>query len=236
MSGSAPPDRFEALLAFYEQRGYHHRLGAGERPAVLVVDFSRAFTEGDSVFPGGDFRREMAQTLRLLEAARGAFPVFFTTLAYGPDMKDAGWWATKVPWLRACQAATRWVEIDPALGVRPEETVIVKKFPSAFHGTDLDARLAAHGIDTLIVAGCTTSVCVRATVVDALQHGYRPLVAAEAVGDFVPEVHQIHLLDLDARYADVLGVEDVLGYLRQTRARPAAPGFTPRTLPTENRR
>jgi nicotinamidase-related amidase len=215
MTGApAPRDRFDALLAFYRQRGYGYTLGPGQRPAVLVIDFSRAFTGGHAEFPGGNFDRELAQTCRLLAAARGAFPVLFTTIAYAEDLHDAGLWARKVPWLEVCRRTSALVAIDPVLEVRSEEPVIVKRNPSAFHGTDLEGRLTALGVDTLVVAGCTTSVCVRATVVDAMQHGFRTLVAAEAVGDFVPEMHELHLRDLGARYADVLSTDQVLAYLR----------------------
>ena len=208
-------DRLDRVLDFYAGRGYRGRMGAGTHPALLVVDWSRAFTESAAEFPGADFAGELKQTRRLLEAARGRAPVLFTTIAYGADMTDAGLWVVKVPWLRCCQLGSRAVDIDPAVAPAPGERVIVKKFPSSFHGTGLDADLRAAGVDTLIVAGCTTSVCVRATVVDALQHGYRTLVAAEAVGDFVPELHRVHLADLDARYADVTPVDEVVAYLTQ---------------------
>ena len=97
---------------------------------------------------------------------------------------------------------------------RPDEPVIVKKFPSAFFRTDLNDRLQALGIDTIVLAGCTTSVCVRATAIDAMQHNYRTLIAAEAVGDLDPALHAVHLRDLDARYADVMSVDDLLSYFR----------------------
>jgi maleamate amidohydrolase len=209
-------DRLDALLGFYATRGYGHRIGPGRTPALLVIDWSRAFTQRDAGFPGGDFTRELAETRRILDAARGRVPTFFTTIAYEAGMSDAGLWVEKIPWLKACQLGAEAVDIDPALGLTSGDTVIVKKFPSAFHGTDLAMRLTRHGVDTLIVAGCTTSVCVRATVVDAMQHGYRTLVAREAVGDFLPDLHRLHLADLDSRYADVVGVEDVISYLRST--------------------
>jgi nicotinamidase-related amidase len=208
-------DGLDRVLDFYTQRGYTSRVGAGARPALLVIDFSRAFTESAATFPGGDFTGELAATARLLEAARGRAPVLFTTIAYTADMRDAGLWYVKVPWLARCQLGSPAVEIDPAVAPRPGERVIVKKFPSAFHGTGLDAQLRGWGVDTLVLAGCTTSVCVRATAVDALQHGYRALVAAEAVGDFVPEVHRVHLADLDARYADVMAVPEIVTYLQR---------------------
>lgn len=204
----------DELLGFYDQRGYDRRLGFGARPVLVVVDFSRAFTGGRTEFPGGDFGPQMAQARRLLDKARtGAIPVFFTTIAYDEPLRDAGLWGAKVPWLEHCKAGSLLVEIDASLDRRPGEPVIVKKYPSAFFGTDLEARLAEHRTDTLILAGCTTSVCVRATAIDAMQRGLRPVVAAEAVGDFNRALHMAHLKDLHARYADVVPVDEVLAYL-----------------------
>ena len=210
-----PQARVEEVLRFYRSRGYDHRVGFGARPAILVIDFSRAFTGGRSEFPGGNFSREIAQTLRMLEPARrgSAVPVMFTTIAYDEPLRDAGLWGKKVPWLEHCRAGTPMVEIDPALGVRPGEPVIVKKFPSSFHGTGLQEMLAEKGVDTLILAGCTTSVCVRATALDAMQNGLRCVLAAEAVGEFDAALHALHLVDLDSRYADVVSVDDVVQYL-----------------------
>jgi len=200
------------ILAFYTQRGYGHRIGMGQRPAIIVIDFSCAFTQAGD-FPGGNFDAELRQTRRLLDAARGRFPIVYTTIAYEPHLRDAGFWKVKVPWLAHCKLGSQAVEIDAALGATPGEAVIVKKFPSAFHGTDLDARLRRDDIDTLIITGCTTSVCVRATALDAMQHGYRALVGREAVGDFNAAVHAVHLTDIGARYADVVGVTELLGDL-----------------------
>lgn len=212
MSDSGSMDE---LLRFYDERGYDRRLGFGARPAIAVIDFSRAFTGGRSEFPGGDFGPEMAQTRRLLDEARPrAIPVFFTTIAYEEPLRDAGLWGAKVPWLEHCRAGTALVEIDSALAPGPAEPVIVKKYPSAFFGTDFEARLAAQRIDTLVLAGCTTSVCVRATAIDAMQRGYRPVVVAQAVGDFNRALHTAHLKDLSARYADVVSADEVLAYLR----------------------
>ena len=209
-----PSARVAELLRFYENRGYDRRVGMGDRPAVLVIDFSLAFTGGRSDFPGGDFGQEISQTLRILqEARRGKVPVFFTTIAYDDPARDAGLWGKKVPWLEHCRAGTRLVEIDPALDARPGEPVIVKKFPSAFYGTGLEAMLQAAGVDSLIIAGCTTSVCVRATAIEAMQRGLRTIIAAEAVGDLDRALHAVHLADLDARYADVVTVDEVVRHL-----------------------
>ena len=205
----------EHLLHFYDKRGYGRRIGMGRAPAVLVIDFSIAFTGGRSEFPGGDFKAEIAQTLRILKEARGKkLPVFFTTIAYEDPARDAGYWGKKVPWLEHCRAGTRLVEIDPSLERQPTEPVIVKKFPSSFYGTALEEMLRKQGVDTLVLCGCTTSVCVRATALDAMQHGYRAIVAAEAVGEFDAGIHALNLADLNARYADVMPVDEIVHALR----------------------
>ncbi len=222
-SGKTVPGA-EAILRFYDARGYRHAIGPGLRPAVLVVDFSNAFTRGVSSFSGGNFPSEIGQTRRLLGAARErGVLVLYTTIAYADPARDPGLWGVKIPWLAACHLGSPAAAIDAALDPRPEEPVIVKKFASAFFDTDLDARLKATGVDTIVLAGCTTSVCVRATAVDALQYGYRTLIAAEAVGDFDAALHAVHLRDLDTRYADVMSVDSLVTYL-QTIDAPAKPG------------
>lgn len=207
------------MLRFYRERGYHRRVGFGKRPAIVVIDFSRTFTGGRSDFPGGEFSREIRQTLRMLEVARRtrAVPVMFTTIAYDEPVVDSGLWGKKVPWLEHCKAGTPMVEIDPELDVRPGEPVIVKKYPSAFFETALEPMLRRQNVDTLILAGCTTSVCVRATALDAMQRGFRTVLAAEAVGEFDASLHALHLADLDSRYADVVPVDEVVKYLEAAR-------------------
>ncbi|MFM7567377.1 MAG: isochorismatase family protein, partial [Betaproteobacteria bacterium] len=176
----SPATSLDQLLAFYTERGYSSRVGAGRMPALIVIDFSLAFTGGKSEFPGGRFDQEVAQALRLADAFRSvALPVMFTTIAYDDPATGAGWWGVKVPWLHHCKTGSALVEIDPRLQRRPDEAVIVKRFPSSFFQTDLDHRLKQSGCDTLVIAGCTTSVCVRATALDAMQYGYRALLAAE---------------------------------------------------------
>ena len=213
----------ERILKFYDSRGYRGSVGTGKRPAVVVIDFSNAFTRGAAQFPGGDFSAELGQTRRLVEDARKHdVPVFYTTIAYADPQRDSGFWGRKVPWLVHCKAGTEAVGIDPDLHARIDEPVIVKKFPSAFFETDLHQRLRALDIDTLIIAGCTTSVCVRATAIDAMQHHYHTLIAEEAVGDFDPALHAVHLRDLDARYADVLPVDRLLSYFHSLSRSPTS--------------
>jgi maleamate amidohydrolase len=213
----------DGLLDFYDRRGYAYRIGPGSRPAVVVIDFSRAFTEGTGPFPGGDFGTQIAAARRLLDAARAHdAPVYFTTIAYDDPGRDAGFWFVKVPWLGHCKTGSPLIDIDPRLARRASEPVVVKPYPSAFFRTDLEQRLRHEGVDTVVIAGCTTSVCVRATALDAMQRGFRPIVAAEAVGDFDPALHAVHLKDLESRYADVTSVDDIVRMLASLQARGAA--------------
>jgi maleamate amidohydrolase len=203
-----------AAEEFFRARGFARPLGWGKNPAVLVVDFSRGFTDPASPL-GADFSGEIAATRRVLNAARVAgLPVLYSTIAYdAEDARDGGLWTVKIPALGALQAGGAAAEIDPRLGRRDDEPVITKKFASCFFATDLADRLRRAGVDTLIITGCTTSGCVRATAVDAMQHGFRPIVVREAVGDRLAAAHEQSLIDLQAKYADVESVDDVLAHL-----------------------
>jgi nicotinamidase-related amidase len=154
-------------------------------------------------------------TRSTLDAARDAgVPIMFTTVAYDDgDLADAGLWATKVPASATLRTGTAQVELDGRLGRRDGESVVVKKYASAFFGTDLVSRLNARRVDTLLLAGCTTSGCVRATAVDGLQNGFRVMVVREAVGDRLPAAHEQSLADMQAKYADVVSVDRVTDYL-----------------------
>ena len=209
MAGSSA----ESVLAAYKRKGLAARVGFGRRPAVIVVDYIVGFTDRRSPL-AGDFEPELAATRRLLGAARRArVPVFFTTVAYEADLKDAGLFVKKVPSLRYLKQGSRWVEVDPRLGRRKAEILIDKKYASAFFGTSLASTLTALQVDTLIVTGCTTSGCVRATVVDALQHGFRAIVPRECVGDRAPSQHDASLIDIDGKYGDVESVAIVIAAL-----------------------
>lgn len=207
---------WDEILAAYRARGLGGRVGFGRRPAVLVVDLIRGFTDPSSPL-GSDLDEEVAATARLLETARRAgTPVLFTVTAYGPNRADGGLFLAKVPSLEVLERGSPWTELDPRLGAFPEDTVIEKRYASAFFGTPLASTLTAAGIDTLVVAGATTSGCVRATVVDALQHGFRAVVPRQCVGDRAPEAHRANLLDIDGKYGDVVELEECLGYLGRT--------------------
>ena len=191
-----------------------HELGFGRRPAVLAIDLVNAFT--DQQLPlGADLDAVVEQARRVLDRARSAgVPILFTTVAYDDtDLADAGLWAIKVPASASLRAGTPEVELDARLGRRADESVLVKKYASAFFGTDLVSRLNARSVDTIVIVGCTTSGCVRASAVDAIQSGFRPIVVREAVGDRDPGAHEQSLLDLQAKYADVVPVDSVLAHL-----------------------
>ena len=117
-----------------------------ERPVVVVIDFSNAFTRGTSQFPGGDFSAELESTHRLLTGAREwGVPIFYTTIAYADPERNSGFWGKKVPWLSRCKLGSEAVAIDTVLGPRADEPVIVKRFPSAFFETDLHCAFKASG-------------------------------------------------------------------------------------------
>jgi maleamate amidohydrolase len=188
--------------------------GVGRRPALVIIDMNNGFT--DAASPLVCELDDTVEAIRkLLEAARSAeVPVVFTTVSYGKgDKVTAKAFIDKVPVLLTLAAGTRWVEIDERIAPRPEEPVLNKLFASAFFGTPLASLLASHGCDSVIVTGASTSGCVRATVVDVLQHGYRPVVPREAVGDRNPAAHDAALYDIDLKYGDVVALDECLDAL-----------------------
>lgn len=203
----------EAAREVYEKARLGQAVTLGDRPAVLVVDFSCGFTEPESTL-GSDLTPQVEATRRLLDVAReGGLPVVFTTIAFEPSLKDGGLWLRKVPALGELQLGGHWVEIDPRLGAREDETVIVKKGASAFFGTNLASVLVTQGVDSIILCGATTSGCVRATAIDLMQLGWPTIVPRECVGDRAQAPHEANLFDIQAKYADVVSLEDALSYL-----------------------
>jgi maleamate amidohydrolase len=199
---------------FFRDRGFGRPIGFGASPALLVVDLIQGFTNPDLPL-GAPLEDVLAATGVLLEAAREAdVPVYFTTVGYEEqDLGDAGIWARKMEGLMTLRAGTPEVEVDPNLHRRRNEPLISKKYASAFFGTDLLSRLNTRRVDTLLVVGCTTSGCIRATAVDGVQNGLRIMVPREAVGDRSPAAHEQSLFDLDAKYADVVTVAETCSYL-----------------------
>jgi maleamate amidohydrolase len=196
--------------------GFHGRVGLGSRPALIVVDVNRGFTD-----PGSPLVCDLDEVVdairRLLGEARAAgIPVVFTTVSYAEgDKQTAAAFIDKIPALLTLEAGSRWVEIDPRIAPRDDEPVLNKLFASAFFGTTLSSFLTANGCDSLIVTGASTSGCVRATVVDAVQHGYRAIVPHEAVGDRNPDAHAANLYDIDTKYGDVVSVDDLIAQMEQ---------------------
>jgi maleamate amidohydrolase len=198
--------------------GFGGRGGFGRRPALIVVDMTLGFTDPESPL-GSDLDGPVKAIKELLEAARGVeIPVIFTTVAYRESDKLTAAFIDKVPALLTLEAGSRWAEIDPRIAPRTEEPVLNKLFASGFFGTGLSSLLTAASVDTLIVTGATTSGCVRATTVDALQYGFRPVVPREAVGDRNPDAHEANLYDVDAKYGDVVSVDEALKYLEEVSA------------------
>lgn len=206
----------------YENAKLGQAFTFGERPVVLVVDFSRGFTDPECGL-GADMTAEVEATKRVLDAARErGVPVIFTTIGFEPNLKDGALWTQKIPALGDLQIGGKWVEIDPRLERREDETVILKKGASAFFGTNLSAILATQKVDTVVLCGATTSGCIRATAIDLLQNGYPALLPRECVGDRAPEPHEANLVDLQAKYADVVPLEDALSYLQDAKGKVGA--------------
>jgi len=200
--------------ADYQRKGFASRSGYGRSPAFVIVDFINGFTDPTTPL-GGDFAWQINATRQLLDAFRLAkLPVFYTTVAYAADMHDAGVFAKKVPSLAILQYGSPMIEVDARIKPLPGEKVLTKKYASAFFGTSLDLDLRLLGVDTVILAGCTTSGCIRASAVDSLQYGYQTIVVREAVGDRAPGPHEANLFDIDAKYGDVVELADALDYLR----------------------
>ena len=207
----------DALRAQFEESGYARRFGFGEQPALVVVDMIVGFTTDESPL-GADVPDTVEAIGRLLEAARASgTPVFYSTCHWMPTPETGLVWSEKIPTQRLLEPGSKWVEVDERLTPREGETVIVKHYPSCFFGTDLAERIRAAGADTVIVTGMTTSGCVRASVVDSTSSGFRTIVPREAVADRADLPHQASLFDMDAKYGDVMSVQEVVEELR-TRA------------------
>jgi maleamate amidohydrolase len=205
----------EAAAQRYAARGLGQRQGAGHRPALVVVDLNYAFTDPASPLHC-DVDQAIAANVHLLAAAReSGCPIAFTTLEYDEAGEQvAAAFLAKVPALGQLKPGTRWPRIDERIAPGPGEPVLCKLFASAFFGTPLASLLASRQCDTVIVTGASTSGCVRATAVDAVQHGYRVVVPREAVADRAAGPHEASLFDIDSKYGDVVTVAEADALLR----------------------
>ena len=197
--------------------GFDGRLQPGRQPALVMIDLVNAyFTEGSPLFGGEGCLSALRGAATLLEAARtAAIPIIHTCLSYQVGGRDGGVFMRKIPALHGFEVGR-----DPHFGAFPKEvspqageTLVTKQYASAFFGTTMAATLTSLGVDTLLIAGVSTSGCVRATALDACQHGFIPLVVREAVGDRDPGPHEANLYDLQAKYAEVIELSHAQNYL-----------------------
>jgi nicotinamidase-related amidase len=205
----------DTLSDNYATGGFGKSLQPGRRPALLVVDFVRAYlVPGSPLYAGVEAARDACR--ELLAAARAArVPIVHTNVQYQPGGRDGGVFFRKVPALACFEAGAHPDLAAFAEGLEPAagESVITKQYASAFFGTSLASTLTAVGVDTVLIAGVSTSGCVRATAVDACQHGFVPLVVREAVGDRHEAPHAANLFDLQAKYAEVVNLSQAQQYL-----------------------
>ncbi|CAA0081906.1 Maleamate amidohydrolase [Zhongshania aliphaticivorans] len=187
-------------------------IGIVGRPALVLVDMINGFTS--SACPlGTDCPDVVAANAVLLKAFRErGLPVVFTTVVYHND-QQAKVFRSRIPALNCLTPDSNWVQIDPALAPIENERIFEKQWASSFFGTELHEHLSQLGVSSLVVTGLTTSGCVRATVIDGLQHDYAVVVAEEAVGDRNNDAHAANLFDMHAKYADVMKIDDVLRQL-----------------------
>lgn len=203
----------QAVDAYYKERGiFQGRFGFGQRPALVVIDMAYGWT--DPAYAGGSARLDAAvdAIARLLPVARARqVPIYYTTSAIGRSQpKSAADYSPAFrPWdERACA-------IDERLRPQEGELVLAKEHASAFVGTPLIGHLISHRVDTLLITGCSTSACVRATATDAKSYQFRPIIVREAVQDRAEAAHEWTLFDIQARFADVVGLDEALAYLER---------------------
>jgi nicotinamidase-related amidase len=203
---------YDELAVMMRERGFARRVGFGERPAVVVVDLIKAFT--DPRFQTAvDDPAMMSATRALLDGARtaGAATVLVGS-SYEPGRRDAGVWELKLSH-DGMDEGSEGAEFDERLGRNHTDMVVWKKYPSCFFGTDLASRLVALRIDTVLLAGASTSGCIRASAVDACSSGFRTIVVREAVADRSPLPHIANLFDIEMKYGDVVALDEALAYL-----------------------
>lgn len=215
MSGGRHAGADPVSVADNYRGAWGSRIGFGRRPLLLMVDFMRAYTT-----PGAPLFAEGVVTAvtcaaRLLRAARElGTPILHTNILYREaDCADGGIWVQKAPVMRAMRPGNELAEFCVEVSPLPSEPVVTKQYASAFFGTSLASQLYARQVDTVVIAGCSTSGCVRATAVDAVQHGFRVIVVRECVGDRHPGPHEANLFDIDAKYGDVIMLDSALAEL-----------------------
>jgi len=203
----------EDLAADYEAAGFGARLAFGRRPALLVIDVVEAYLQKDSpLYAGVEDARD--SNIRLVECARRAgVPVIFTNVTYNAGGADGGVFFRKVPALKAFLPGSPLGAFPAGLAPRADELVVSKQYPSAFFGTSIAPTLHAMGVDTVVMGGFSTSGCVRASALDAMQYGFIPYVVREACGDRDARPHEASLFDLQAKYAEVVSEAEAVALM-----------------------
>jgi maleamate amidohydrolase len=200
-------------LALYRAQSFGGKVGIGSRPALCIVDFVNGFID-PKVFGGGNIAEAVANTIGLLAAVRrSGLPVSFTRVVYAEDGSDHGTFVRKVPALANLTEHAPLGQVVPELAPHPGELILRKTQPSAFFGTGYAETLRREGVDTVIVAGCTTSGCVRASVVDAMSYDFRTIVAIDCVGDRSLAAHSANLFDMEQKYADLMESRTIIAAL-----------------------
>ncbi|CAI0851495.1 isochorismatase family protein [Serratia marcescens] len=196
---------------------WDQRIGFGRRPALLAIDFMQAYTtEGAPLFAPGVVSAVEESRELLACARRTGIPVIHTHIRYhAGHFADGGLWVKKAPVMKDMVAGNPLAAFCPAVAPLADEVVLSKQYASAFFGTALAPLLVAQGIDTLLMIGCSTSGCIRASAVDAVQHGFRAMVVRECVGDRHPGPHEANLFDIDSKYGDVVHKREALDYLNR---------------------
>lgn len=200
-------------LDIYKKQNFGNRIGFGRRTALVIVDFTVGFNDPNQ-FGGGNIDPAIKRTVGLLQFFRDKrLPVAFTRVVYADDGSDAGVFAMKCPPLLGLTENAPGGQVVPELKPLPGEYLVRKTQASAFFGTNLAAWLVQQGADTVVVTGCTTSGCVRATVVDAMQNNFRTIVARDCVGDRAMGPHEANLFDMAQKYADVIDRDEIIAQL-----------------------
>jgi maleamate amidohydrolase len=198
----------------YAAAGFGGTLKPGARPVLLLIDFARAYFDPVSpLYAGVETARASAARLHAAARATGV-PAIFTRVEYSADGHEGGVFYRKIAALKSFVTGNPLGEFTAELAPLPGDTVITKYFPSAFFGTGLAETLHAQGVDTIVITGLSTSGCVRASAVDALCHGFIPLIVTDAVGDRDAGVHAANLFDLAAKTAELITEAQAAAYLK----------------------
>ena len=192
---------------------FNKRLGFGKNLAIILVDFVAAYFDENSPLYA-DVEKALLSAIRIRNKGREKnIPIIYTNVSYQKDGKNGGVFFEKLPVLSCFIEGAKTAGWPSKLDIDPNEIVITKQYPSAFFETCLSKKLNNLEIDTLIITGLTTSGCIRATCVDAISYGFRPIVVKDACGDRHEKPHIANLFDMNAKYADVVSEKEVFNFL-----------------------